>query len=94
LLADVIAQSIYAVYSRAFPLSVHRFNDEFKRYLVNTVHDWVIGELCQVLLIITHKLCSLYNIQLYMECLQFLSIIFVPLLCPCRQWKSMTWMRK
>jgi len=49
LFADVISQSIYAVYARAFPLSIHRFDDNFRQYLIDTIHNWVVGQFCHSL---------------------------------------------
>jgi len=43
LLPDIMSQSIYAVFTRAFPLSLHRFDDDFKQYLIDTVHEWTNG---------------------------------------------------
>jgi hypothetical protein len=41
--SDYLAQSIYTVYSRAFPASVHHFNDSFKQYLINISYKWISG---------------------------------------------------
>ena len=43
LLTAVLSQCIYAVYTRAFTESLHQFDDDFKQYLINTVHGWVHG---------------------------------------------------
>ena len=61
----MLSQCIYAVYTRAFTESLHQFNDEFKQYLINTVHHWVHGVcLSFIVLVMLHDMHCLLSVHL------------------------------